>query len=159
MLIDEDKVYPLSRYVKGIKKDSDHHTLILWLNICYQMKKPERTELFNFKNEECQQQFFRKTEYASSLQECFHNLNSLEYQANEWFKILNSYFYQCFKKIRCKNVPKLSETDKLLKLRTELVQKEKKAEEGKKKEIKEELEILESKICEIVAMANRKKSH
>ena len=51
----------------------------------------------------------------------------------------------------------MSETDKLLKLRTELVQKEKKAEEGKKKEIKEELEILESKICEIVAMANRNK--
>ena len=33
MVVDEDKLFPLSRYDKGIRKDSDHNNLILWLNI------------------------------------------------------------------------------------------------------------------------------
>ena len=133
MVIDEDKLFPLSRYDKGIRKDSDHNTLILWLNICYQMKKPERIELFNFKNEECQEKFFNKTELSTSLQECFQNRNSLEIQTNDWFKTLKSYFHQCFKKIGCTSVIKPTETDKLLKLRTELIQKEKKLRKLRKK--------------------------
>ena len=58
MIIDEDKVFPLSRYTKGRKIDSDHNTMVLYLNINYQMKKPYRKEFFNFKNKECQENFF-----------------------------------------------------------------------------------------------------
>ena len=86
----------------------------------------KRIEIFNFKNEECQEKFLNKTELSTTLQECFQNRNSLEIQTNDWFETLKSYFHQCFKKIGCKTVIKQTETDKLLKLRTELIQKEKK---------------------------------
>ena len=52
LVIDEDKQFPLSRYTKCGKKDSNHITMILEMNIKYCMKKPERIEVFNFKDAE-----------------------------------------------------------------------------------------------------------
>ena len=121
MIIDEDKVFPLSRYTKGRKIDSDHNTMVLYLNINYQMKKPDRKEFFNFKNKECQENFFQKTEELTKLSECFQNNNSLETKSNEWFRTLTGYFHQCFKKIRCKKTGKETDTDKLMMMRTELI--------------------------------------
>ena len=58
MIIDEEKQFPLSRYTKNGKKHSDHNSMILYLDIDYYLKKPDRKELFNFKNVECQKAFF-----------------------------------------------------------------------------------------------------
>ena len=99
MIIDEEKCYPLSRYLKGEKKDSDHHTLILDLNISFQKKNPERKEVFNFRNKECQENFYLKTEVMTSLVKCFANENSLEKQSSDCFESMNRYFHQCFTKI------------------------------------------------------------
>ena len=58
-------------------------------------------------------------------------------------------------KFGSRTVKKETETDKLLKLRTELIQKEKKAEESMKQEISEELEKVEIKVSKIIAETNR----
>ena len=50
MVIDEDKLFHLSRYMRGEKKDSDHHTLVLDLNINFKQKKTERIEFIQFSN-------------------------------------------------------------------------------------------------------------
>ena len=51
MVVDEGKRFVLSRYGKKqgnyIKKDSDHNTLILYMDISLFLKKPDRIELFN----------------------------------------------------------------------------------------------------------------
>ena len=53
----------------------------------YQMKKPERIELFNFKTEECQKMFYNKTEFSNSLLECLQNAKHLQTQACEHLKV------------------------------------------------------------------------
>ena len=65
LIIDEEKEFPLSRYTKAGKKHSDHTTMILNLDIEYHLKKPDRKELFNFKNIECQKACFQKTENST----------------------------------------------------------------------------------------------
>ena len=64
MIIDEEKRFVLSNYkiLKGkpVKKDSDHHSLILHLNIEYLRKKPDRIEMFNLKNVDCQNSFLKQ---------------------------------------------------------------------------------------------------
>ena len=158
MVIDEQKEYHLSRYMKDGKKDSDHNTLIMYMNLNFFEKKQERIEMFNFKNSEDQEKFFKLTETKSELRKCFQNQNEIDKQSTEWFKALNSYFQQSFTKKRsCKTKKKLTELDKLLKKRTELVQKLKKSNEDTKEEIKRAVEEIENKISELSAEENRNK--
>ena len=67
----------------------------------FDKKKPERRELFNFKNKECQEAFFELTSKTSKLSGCFQSTNQtfLE-QANKWNKELNNIFHLSFKKVR-----------------------------------------------------------
>ena len=136
MTIDEDKKFGLTRFSKNGNTDSDHHTEILDLNIQFNKKKEERMELFNFKNQECQEVFHQLTETKSELLDCFQNDNEFKNQTTQWFKKLNGYFYQSFKKIRCSNFKKESELDLLLKERAELIQKLKKVEEEEMEDVK-----------------------
>ena len=71
MIIDEDKQFPLSRYLKGGKKDSHHNTLIMYMEITFMEKKQDRIEMFNFKSLECQEEFFKLTEQKTELVKCF----------------------------------------------------------------------------------------
>ena len=56
MVVDEEKQFVLTNYnkVKGqtVAKDSDHNTLVLYMDIPYSTVKPKRVELFNLKNVE-----------------------------------------------------------------------------------------------------------
>ena len=72
-------------------------------------------------------------------------------------KKLKNYFQQSFKKIRCRNVKKETETDKLLKLRTELIQKLKKYDDEIKEETIEEIHQIEKNISEEISENNRMK--
>ena len=93
----------------------------------------------------------------TSLVECFANENSLEKQSSDWFKSLNRYFHQCFKKIRIKNTKKEDETDKQLKQRSELIQRLKKSNDDSKDDILDEIDKIEKKISKLVSECNRKK--
>jgi hypothetical protein len=122
MIIDEDKQFPLSRYLKDGKKDSDHNTLIMYMEITFMEKKQERIEMFNFKSLEGKEEFFKLTEKNRELVICFQTEENIEKQSDAWFKALNKYFHQSFKKIRsCKNKKKINEVDELLMKRSELV--------------------------------------
>ena len=86
----------------------------------------------------------------SSLVECFNNNCSLKRQSSEWFKKVKK---QSFKKIRCRNIKKETETDKLLKLRPELIKKLKKCDE----ETIEEISQIKKNISEEISENNRMK--
>ena len=88
LIFDEEKEFPLSRYTKAGVKHSDHNIMILNLDIEYHLKKPDRKELFNFKNIECQKAFFQKTENSTLLTECFYGKKCSESQAKDWFSKL-----------------------------------------------------------------------
>ena len=104
MLVDEEKRYALSNYstVNGNKhkKDSDHNTLVMDLSLSLPVYKTDRSEIFNFKNRECQQVFFDLTESSSVLRDCVHSEDDVKKQGKTWLKTMNNVFHKSFKKIR-----------------------------------------------------------
>ena len=161
MIVDEDKLYALSKYVKVkgdyVKKDSDHNTLILYMNISYKTKKPSREEVFNFKNQECQREFFTITEETEDLSSCFMSNKTFDKQCKDWFKNLQTVFHKSFKKIRCQSRVKETEVSKLLEKRKNLIQKLKKAEEETKQELSKEIKSIEDGISTLSSEENRNK--
>ena len=67
IIIYEDKMYPLCRYLKDGKRNSDHNTMIMHLNITFMEKRQDKIEMFNLKNSECQKDFFQLTEMRRDL--------------------------------------------------------------------------------------------
>ena len=161
MIIDEEKMYALSNYckVKGkqVRKDSDHNTLILHLKLEYFLKKPERIEFFNLKNEECQNIFFQKTSETRRLTNCFQRAGGVENQAKQWFKELNGLCHQSFRKIRHKTKKKETETTILMEKRRSLMQKLKMVPDIEKEDLKDELDKVEKKVSDLIAEKNRNK--
>ena len=161
MIIDEEKKFVLSNYtkVKGkhVKKDSDHFTTILEMNIEYTEKKPERVELFNFKDKECQKKFFEMTNNSTNLTECFLTDGNVDEQATKWFKRLKGIFYSSFRKIRHTSRNIQTELSTLMEARRIELAKLKNATEEQKDEVKSRILKLEEEICEYVAESNRNK--
>ena len=159
MIIDEAKEYALSNYsqVKGkcVKKDSDHNTLILYADIKYCMKKPDRIELFNFKNLECQEKFLKITNETLKLSNCFLKAGNLDKQCKNWFKEFKGICQESFRKIRHNFKTKQTETSKLLEKRKNLIQKLKKCDESEKEAINSELVKLDIQVSKLVAEDNR----
>ena len=85
--------------MKG-KKDSDHNTLVMYLNIQFSSKKPGRVEYFNFKNEESQKAFCLETSNKPEFSQSFENEANIQVSGGKWFKTLNKYFQKTFKKNR-----------------------------------------------------------
>ena len=84
------------------------------LFIQYLKKKPSRVEYFNFKNKENQNLFFSKTSETTAFSDCFENDTRIEVQGEQWFKTLNNFFQQSFKKIRFTGKVKETNVSKLL---------------------------------------------
>ena len=128
----------------------------MYMNISYTMKKPDRRELFNFKNKKCQEDFFKDCENSTKLQECFQNNGkSVEYQVKSWIKSLNNKFHRSFKKIRCSSRGMETDIIKLLDKRKLLIQKLKSLEEESKQEVIEDLSKVEDEISTLSAEENR----
>ena len=159
MIIDEDKQYVLSRYGKkngvSVKKDSDHNTMILYMDISYFLKKPERREIFNFKNRNCQEEFFQDCEKSTELMNCFQDGKCLESQVNSWVKTLQNKFHKSFKKIRCTSKGMENDVTKLLEKRKVLIQRLKTIEEESKSEVVLELSKVEEEISKMSSEENR----
>ena len=62
--------------------------------------KPQRMEMFNFKNPDSQEQFRHMTTYSRQLPECFEDNSPFEKQSQNWVRRLNKLFHMCFTKIR-----------------------------------------------------------
>ena len=98
MVVDEEKEFVLTNYnkVKGeiITKDSDHNTLVLYLDIPYSTIKPKRVEFFNLKNGEGQERFKSLTSNCEKLSKCFENSDNFSKQSTKFEKVLKSCIQQ-----------------------------------------------------------------
>ena len=107
MVIDEKKQYILTNYRPAKKNgraiDSDHMTLYMDINIEYETIKPERQEIFNFKESEGQQIFKKLTTETKKYSECFDENNSFLDQVENWRSQLFYDIKKSFKKIRIRN--------------------------------------------------------
>ena len=104
MIIDEKREFCVSNFAQHKKNkrviESDHNSLLLEIKIEFSSKKPDRQEIFNFKNKKAQQAFLEETENNIELINCFENKLPFQVQSKNWAKIFNSIIYKCFKKVR-----------------------------------------------------------
>ena len=81
MVIDVDRKYVLTNYKQARKggkaADSDHATEFIDVDLKLSFDKPERRELWNFKNKEAQEKFKILTSETDELSNCFKNDQSL----------------------------------------------------------------------------------
>ena len=84
MLIDEERHFPLTKYAtsKGVKKlvKSDHNILYAQFSLTYTSInwKKSRKEIFNLKNQDCQEKFNEVTSNSQMLKNSLIKFNSLE---------------------------------------------------------------------------------
>ena len=100
MVIDERRDFLLTNFhpIKNAGKpiQTDHNTLILYLNIQLEPVKPTRVEMYNFKDKKCQEQFFHVTSKNNKLLECFENKSYPSKQVEEWKKQFTLCYQQVF---------------------------------------------------------------
>ena len=106
MVIDDSKSHILTNY-KQVRKsgkaiDSDHFTEYLDMDLEVIKEKPERQELFNFKDKQCQEKFTILTSETKEFTECFRGKKPLLKKIDNWRKVLNSHCSNAFNKIRIK---------------------------------------------------------
>ena len=131
MKIDEAKQFILTNYASakygGEAKDSDHFTQYLDLNLKVKSEKPERKEVYDFKNNKSQELFKKLTSETNKVTNCFSNLLPLSLQVKRWRETLETYCKRSFRKIRIRKrkvKPLKSKLMKLINFRNELVKNE-----------------------------------
>ena len=161
MVVDEDQNYVLSNYAKKkgerIVKKSDHNPVIMELDINYIMKKPDRTETFNFRNKECQGQFYEITNNTNLLSNCFQKDGNFPTQAGKWFKTLKGTFHKAFRKIRHTNKNKRTKVSEILEERRKMIKKLKNCPDDEAEDLQDALNEIENKVCDMVADDNHDK--
>ena len=128
MHIDESKQFILTNYASvkygGRAKDSDHFTQYLDLKLKVKREKPERIEMYDFKDIEGQKKFKRLTSETEQFTNCFNNKESLSQQVEMWRKTLEAHCKKAFRKIRIRKrkvKPLKSKLSILLNLKQQLV--------------------------------------
>ena len=159
MIIDEERNYPLSNFVhlkkNGKVVETDHNALILEMNMNVCKQKPERVEILNMKNKECQAVFKEETDNNLELLANFSNDLPPEVQCHKWYKTFNHILHKCFRKVRV--VGKKSNddcgVDNLIRKRIMLKNEAKsnKIDEDVKKELKLKITEIEGEIGDKVA--------
>ena len=134
--------------------ESDHKGTYLEVNLIFSSAKPDRMEIFQFKNTESQGLFKSLTTETLDFTNCFEDDLPFEIQAQKWRKCLNTYFHKSFKKVRITNKPKKNNSTLglLLSRRSALKKKLNKEEKDD-----EEILKLEELISEECQDENRKK--
>ena len=106
--IDEEKKYALSNYSsKGKITYSDHNSLISEMYIQYDRMKPERREIFDYKNQEGMKKFKVLTAVKGKFSNLFNNELNFTKQMKLWRKKLNFTIKMCFKKVRLRKNNKI----------------------------------------------------
>ena len=88
MKVDEKRELTLTNF-SSFKKvgrviETDHNPVILEVNLEFSESKPERLEIFDFKNTEAQEIFRNLTTKTKEFSECFQNDLPFEVQALNW---------------------------------------------------------------------------
>ena len=94
MIIDEDRVYVLDRYIKtrnGKKRiTSDHNVILGTFSIKFERKPRHiRKEFFDFKCEESKRTFKEETSSTNHLSTCFSDPQDFERNASKFLRIEN----------------------------------------------------------------------
>ena len=97
MTIDEDRIYHLTKYCnkKGKKdiKDSDHNGMSINIKTCWKTSvedRPERVEIYNYKNQNDFKKFQQETEDNEELRNAFQDeFEDLALAAKRWLSTLN----------------------------------------------------------------------
>ena len=145
MTIDHNRKYGLSNFrakkVTGRVTTTDHHPVILTLDLSIPTVKQQRKSDFNFKDKEGQMMFHHMTNSSTKLGEAFSTGETFKTQVLKWEKQLNSIIYQSFPKIRHRKrkfredeVGFLLESRKRLKQSTPSAQTDKEIDELEKKD-------------------------
>ena len=100
MKVDHEGKYKLTKFGKDKTTETDHHTVILTLDLSLKPNTQPRKELFNFRDPECQMKFFNMTSKTSSLSKCLATNETYEIQVKKWEKKVQGIFHQSFVKIR-----------------------------------------------------------
>ena len=157
MKVDERGEYTLSNF-HGIGRGKkmthgDHNIVTLECKFEPNQTKPPRIELFNFKNKEGQNMFKELTTQTNELSKCFEDNLPFLKQSQNWFKRLNSFFYQCFQRIRSKKrKQEVSEVEHLLELRKKLRRGTQKETD---KDNQEHIQQIESEIQKLTNWKDR----
>ena len=84
----------------GKTKDSDHVTIYIDLDLKIMDEKPERREIFKFKDEEALANFKKITSETKEFSDCFKDKLPVLQQIERWRGVLKSHCSKTFKKIR-----------------------------------------------------------
>ena len=151
MVIDEDKKYILTNYKNakngGKAIETDHFTQYMDIKLQYISEKPQRREIFNFKNKKSQEKFRAITSNTKQFSDCFKNNLSFENQINKWRQVLNSQCQKAFKKIRINKRKEKPLNEKLAKLvdkRNQLKMISKNTDDGNLLEVERAISTLEA---------------
>ena len=112
-------------------------------------------EQFKFKSSVGMENYKFILENEDNLVTSLERGDDLEAQANQWFSELNRIFSRSFKIIRIRDKPKETETSRLFKVRSDLIQLSKRDKTNDK--LKEDIEKVEAEIAEIVGKINSEK--
>ena len=149
MIIDDQRIHVLTKYLAKGKTVSDHNILMGTFNLKFNRKlsKP-RIEIFNFKDKENQESFLEETCATNNLSASFIKGRSFLHNSNKFLANLKNTFHTCFKKTRitsgvCNNYGEKS-LQGLLKLRMKLSMDAKNCKDNTEKQlIEERLENVE----------------
>ena len=141
MKIDDDKNHTLTNYKPAIKGKratyTDHFTEILDVQLEVLPDKPQRREIFNFKDKQAQSIFKENTSKTKEFSKCFMNSKPLNQQINDWRNVLNDYCKMSFKKIRINAKKKIKPQNpkivSLINLRNKLVKERVECKQCEKK--------------------------
>ena len=158
MVIDESKKFVLTNYRNVTKTgkavDTDHFTEYLDLDIKVEPEKPERVEIFNFRDEESKTKFRKSTSETEDFTKCFQSETPLLNQIEHWQQVLQMYVSQSFEKIRIrkKNFKPIKNPLKMLIDERNLLSKS-----FNNIDVKLKLEEVTKRIGELEAEENRNK--
>ena len=156
MVIDEKKEHILTNYKEakrgGKAIDSDHFTQIMDVNLQIIPLKPERKEIYNFKNKESQDMFKEITTNTQKFSECFNNDLPIFKQVENWRNVLKSNCQRAFKKIRIDKKKHVKINPKIINL---VDQRNKLRKKHKNFEDSEEVKTIEKEISCLEADENR----
>ena len=115
------------------------------------LKKPERIEIFDFKDEISQKNFRKSTSETNEFTNCFIENAPLMSQIEKWRGVLNSHCKKVFKKIRIKKKNMKPVSSALVRLINERNALSKPADEL---ESKDKIEKLDEQIADAEAEEN-----
>ena len=166
MVIDVDKKHILTNYSQakqgGKATDSDHFTEYMDLNLQLVSSKPERKEIYNFKDTKSQETFHKMTSNTKEFSNCFQNNLPIHVQVQNWRRMLKSYCQNILKKIRIngkkRSKPLNVKISALIDERNKIVQSVSDQKNTKKlKEIEERISDMEAAENYEVIMKNFKR--